>query len=236
MGKVTQIVTLRRPEAAAPAPARPPAPPPVPRPVSSGYSFFVGTMKIALPGIAIVLLLLIGIWPQLNKTDERFRLGLAEITPEDARDLRMIRPRYQGVDGRGQPFVITAESAIKKDPESEIVELDSPQADVTLEDGTWIALKADFGAYREKQQVVELIGGVNLFHDAGYEFQTRTARLNIQEGYAEGYTAVVGHGPFGEIRSQGFRILDKGRRVMFLGRTRLLLRQVGAMPDSVRFK
>ena len=236
MSKVTQLTTRRPPETATTAPPRPAPAPPAPPRAASGYSFFVGTMKIALPGIAVVLLLLVGVWPQLNKTDERFRLGLSDITPEDARDLRMIRPRYQGVDGRGQPFVITADSAIKKDPESEVVELDSPQADVTLEDGTWIALKADFGAYREKQQTVELVGGVNLFHDAGYEFQTRTARLNIQKGFAEGYTAVVGHGPFGEIRSQGFRILDKGKRVLFLGKTRLVLRQLGAGQDSVKFR
>jgi len=236
MAKVTQLRLARQIR------GREDDPTPVGRPLAPahrtaiGYSAFVWSMKIALPAVALLLILMVGVWPQLNRDDDRFQVGLAEISPEDARDLRMIRPRYQGIDARGQPFVITADSAIKKDPDDDLVELQSPQADVTLEDGTWIALKAELGAFREGLQLIELSGGVNVFHDDGYEFRTEHARVHIEKGYAEGYAPVVGHGPFGEIHSQGFQILDKGQRVVFLGKTNLVLRQVGDGADSVTFK
>lgn len=203
-------------------------PSPRPRPLaelaSSGYSAFVGAMKVALPAIAVGLILLVVAWPQFQLNDEGFRIGLANITPDDAQNLRMVHPRYQGIDKRGEPFTITANSAVKTKPTSDVVELEKPQADITLNRGNWVTLKADYGAYREQDQQLDLIGSVDLFHDDGYEFKTLSAHIDFVTNYAEGDDPVQGQGPAGDIRSQGFRIYDKGERVLFTGKTHLLLR------------
>jgi hypothetical protein len=34
---------------------------------------------------------------------------------------------------------------------------------------------------------------------------------------------VAGQGPFGQISSQGFMVLDKGSRVIFMGKTKLVI-------------
>jgi len=64
---------------------------------------------------------------------------------------------------------------------------------------------------------------VNLFHDRGYELRTAAADIFIKQGIARGNKPVLGHGPLGTIRSTGFRILDSGRRVLFTGKSRLIL-------------
>jgi len=191
---------------------------------SGNYTSFVGTMKIVLPAVAVGIILLVVAWPQFQSHDEGFRVGVSSITPEDAQNLRMVNPRYQGTDKRGEPFAVTAESAVKRSPQSDVVELNNPMADITVAQGSWIALKADYGVYREQDQQLDLVGKVDLYHDDGYEFETLAAHINMVNNTAEGDDPVHGQGPFGTIVSQGFRILDKGQRVIFTGKAHLLLR------------
>ena len=211
---------------------------PRPRPLSelatSSYSAFVGTMKVVLPAVAVGLILLVLAWPQFRAADQGFRVGISKIMSEDAQNLRMINPRYQGLDKKGEPFTITASIATKAKPSSDVVELEKPQADVTLTRGNWVTLRADFGTYREQDQLLDLIGAVDLFHDAGYEFRTLSAHANLANNTAEGSDPVHGQGPFGEIRSQGFRIYDKGDRVVFTGKAWLLLRPRAEPPTGGR--
>ena len=206
-------------------------------PSSRNYSSFVGTMKIVLPAIAVGIVLLVVAWPRFQTRDEGFHIGLSSITPEDVQNLRMVNPRYQGMDKRGEPFTVTADSAMKKNPQSDVVELDHPIADITITRGNWIALKAIYGVYREQDQQLDLIGKVDLYHDDGYEFQTLAAHVNMANNTAEGDDPVYGQGPFGTIESQGFRVFDKGARIVFTGQAHLLLRsheQGGSeMPDFV---
>jgi lipopolysaccharide export system protein LptC len=211
---------------------------PRPRPLaelaSSSYSAFVGAMKVVLPAIAVGLVLLVLAWPQFRSAEEGFHIGVANITPEDVQNLRMINPRYQGIDKKGEPFTITALWAIKAKPSSDVIELEKPQSDITLNHGNWVTLRADYGVYREQDQILDLIGGVDLFHDAGYEFRTLNAEANLATNTAEGDDPVHGQGPFGEIQSEGFRIYDKGDRVLFTGKAHLVLRPRAEPPTGAK--
>jgi lipopolysaccharide export system protein LptC len=101
--------------------------------------------------------------------------------------------------------------------------LKNPKADVTVSGGSWLALMSPTGQYNKKDQVLELSGGVNAFHDMGYEFRTRHAIVKFREGSAFGESAVHGQGPFGELQSEGFRVFERGANIIFTGRARLLL-------------
>jgi len=191
---------------------------------SSRYSSFVNAMKVVLPAVALGIILLVVAWPQFRAQKEGFHLGIANLSRNDVENLRMVHPRYQGLDKRGEPFTVTALTAIKRKPTSDVVELDTPQADITLNRGNWVTLKADFGAYREQDQQLDLIGKVSLYQDEGYEFHTLSARIDMANNTATGDDPVQGQGPFGDVTSQGFRILDKGARVIFTGKAHLTLR------------
>ncbi|MFI4987536.1 MAG: LPS export ABC transporter periplasmic protein LptC [Alphaproteobacteria bacterium] len=201
---------------------------PRPRPLaelaSRNHSSFVGLMKILLPAVAVGIVLLVVAWPQFQLRDEGFHIGLASITQEDVQNLRMLNPRYQGMDKRGEPFTVTARTAIKKNPQSDVVELDHPVADIMLNRGNWVALKGDFGVYREQDQQLDLIGTVQLYQDDGYEFETLAAHVNLADNTAEGDDPVHGQGPAGDIHSEGFRVYDKGQSILFTGRAHLILR------------
>src|SRR5262249_53812566 len=76
--------------------------------VAGPHSRRVAMLKRVLPATGVALLLLIAIWPRLTPLIERMRLVFPAIDLREARELRMIDPRYAGTDRQGRPFVVTA--------------------------------------------------------------------------------------------------------------------------------
>jgi lipopolysaccharide export system protein LptC len=187
------------------------------------YSRFVTLAKLLLPTVAVALIAAVFIWPQLQSREGGFNLGFAELKIGDAERLRMINPRYTGLDQNQLPYEVTAEVANQDSPKADDIQLEKPKADMTLSDGTWIAIEAPLGNYGQKSQLLDLSGGVNLFHDSGYEFNSPTARVDLANGLAEGHERIVGHGPFGDAEGEGFRLLDKGKTIIFTGKSKVVL-------------
>lgn len=199
-----------------------PRPPPRRR-VGARYSRFVGLMKLVLPALAGVLVLMIIVWPQFKEEPEGFKLAPSKGGLEATGEHKLVNARYAGTDRRDNPFTITAQTLAQRDSDAEMVELRRPTADIFLDAGSWVAVTAPMGTYRKNAQILRLTGGVDLFHDEGYEFHTQVAVVDLAAGIASGDQPVRGHGPFGMLQSSGFRILDGGQRVQFRGRSRLLL-------------
>lgn len=194
------------------------------RHLSTSHSRVVGLLKLVLPLIAGVLTLLVLVWPQIQPRPIGPESGPTAAALSDAASGRMASPRFTGVDEHGNPFMVSAASAKRAlGSETDLIDLDGPQADVLAEDGTWLAISAATGRYRESARVLELVGGVNLFHDKGYEILTERAEINIATGTATGDRAVRGHGPIGELAGEGFRLERDRERLFLTGRSRLVI-------------
>ncbi len=187
------------------------------------YSRFVSLMKIVLPATAVALASLVLFWPQLNPLDNRFRLKPVQVSIDDLENLRMVSPRFVGTDARNQPFAITADQATQEAGGSDSTALANPKGDLTLNNGSWIALTALEGQYHKQSRMLDLWDEVNVFHDAGYELKTRRAKADLGIGDVFGDDPVEGQGPDSQLRGQGFRIYDKGARIALNGRSRLVL-------------
>lgn len=187
-----------------------------------GYSRFVAWTKVVLPFIAISLIALVIIWPRL-KTDDTFRLSFASINITGKTTPGMDNARYVGTDENRKPYSVTADLARLIDSDAGTIALELPKADLTLEDGTWLVLTADTGLYRRDGATLDLKGGVNLFHDTGYEISTEALDVDLKAGGAQGGEPINGHGPFGELKAQGIKLIDKGQVIFFTGPAHLLL-------------
>lgn len=192
-------------------------------PASAARTNLVSTLRFVLPGVAALLIGAVVAWPHLQSTLGRLPLGFLTITRDEIDQQRMVNPRYIGVDDRNQPFTITASSATRADTKSNLVELDKPKADMALKDGHWVALTATTGTFSQDAQLIQLVDNVSLFHDMGYEFHTRSAYVDVKAGTAYGQEPIEGQGPLGTLKAQGFRIFDKGERVIFTGRAHLVV-------------
>lgn len=187
------------------------------------YSRFVAVTKLALPLMAAALLALVWAWPHLRATDLRFRIGLSDLATREGADPNMLNPRYVGTDNDRQPFALTSDVARVSAADRMKIDLEQPKGDMTLTDGTWLLLTAETGVYARADKTLDLAGAVNLFHDSGYEIRTDKAFVDLDRGAAEGRTPVRGQGPFGDLRSEGFRLVDKGKVIYFTGKAKLII-------------
>jgi len=187
-----------------------------------GYSRFVKLMKVLLPFFALGLIALVVAWPRL-KSDDTFRIGFASVDFTGNAEPGMDNARYVGTDENRQPYSVTADLARMVGDDNGIVDLELPKADLTLEDGTWLVLTANSGRYSRADASLDLVGGVNLYHDTGYEISTEKLRVDLNVGSAEGRTPLSGHGPFGELKAQGIKLIDKGRVIYFTGPAQVIL-------------
>ena len=194
-----------------------------PRSASGRYSRFVQWTKLGLATVALMLIALVGIWPQLRSRDGGLPLGISSGGREDAESLHMVNPRYTGLDENSLPFEVTADLASQESAKSDVITLDNPKADMAMKDGSWMAVSATSGVYGQKTQLLDLSGAVNLFHDSGYEFNSTSATIDLNTGAGEGQEPTIGHGPAGEIEGEGFRFTDKGKTILFTGKAKLIL-------------
>jgi lipopolysaccharide export system protein LptC len=188
-----------------------------------GYRAAMTLLKIALPAVAVALLVIVALWPQYLLVGGRFQLAADPSGENDLDRLSMVNPHFKGRDLSNRPFTVSAERAVQDAKDEELVLLAKPQAEITLENGAWVALKAEQGFYRRDLETLRLTGGVELFHDQGYEIHTPSAAIDLNGGTAEGHERVDAQGPFGALTSQGFRVAERGDVVEFTGKSRLVL-------------
>ena len=191
------------------------------------HSRRVGILRVALPATALVLLVLLGLWPQLRGSDDRFQVGFANLKPDAVENLSMVNARYQGIDKRNNPFAVTADKGTEEDPKNGVVVLDNPKADFVTQSGAGVYIEARLGTYYQHEQWLDLEGDVNLYHDQGYELHTQRARINLKDSSAEGHDLVTGKGPQGRLDGKGFRITDEGRKIVVTGQSGMTLKKAG---------
>jgi len=190
----------------------------------TGYSRFVGLMKLALPATAVALLGLLVVWPKLAPQDKEFQVAFANFKAQGIDTQSMVNPRYFGTDDKNQPFTVTAEVGTQVDQELQAVSLDKPVADLTKRGGGGMVINSDLGVFQQKENTLELYGHVDLYQDKGYEVHSDSAHIDIgtRDGFGEEPTH--GLGPAGVIDGEGFRVWDGGSRIMFTGKAKAVLK------------
>ena len=203
-----------------------------PRRHNARYSRLVSLLRYLLPILAIGLLALVAIWPQIHRGVDGFRLQTLKLDPSEVSTLRMSNARYQGVDERNRPYVLDADGAVQNPRDKNFVALEGPRANLTLENGAHVSIAAETGVYDGGGQTLDLMGTVRVRRDDGYVFETELARVNLKTGVVDGNDPVRGHGPGGTVEAEGFRVLQKGEMVEFKGKSRVLLPQGTQVPKA----
>lgn len=186
------------------------------------YTRFVLLGKRALWVMALLLAVTLIAVAWLNSGEGGARIVLASRDKDEGQAAALMsKPRYQGLDAKNQPFNILAERAVQRDMNT--VELQQVSADLSTNDGRWLALTATGALYRTEAKLLDLSGGVSLFYDEGYEFRTDRVRLDVGAGTAEGEVPVEGQGPAGTLKADRFKVLDRGAILQFNGNVKVTL-------------
>lgn len=178
--------------------------------------------KWLLPLAGVGLLVGIAVWPELDRMEDRARVSFRRVIQTAPDAVRVIDPRYQGLDEESRPFTVTAATATQTE-DADIVDLERPRADILLTDGSWILLESATGRFDKGRHLLDLAGEVTLWQDGGNLLVTAEAQIQLQDGSASGDKPVAAQGPFGTLTSEGFRLTDRGQVVIFTGHARAVL-------------
>ena len=119
-------------------------------------------------------------------------------------DLTMVKPRPAGADTKGNPFVITADSAVQDAHNPKKASLKNMEADLSVDRGNWINARARTGMVDMNTGALELRGGIAVFTATGYELHTNSACANLKQSMIHGHEPVTGQGPQGTLRADEF--------------------------------
>jgi lipopolysaccharide export system protein LptC len=178
------------------------------------YSRFVTLMKrlLSLGAFLIIAAVLAFFFVQRMPRQLQMsyeRLGRIE------NDLTMVKPRLTGADAKGNPFVITADSAVQDAGNAKKASLKNLQADLTLDKQNWVTARARMGMVDMAAGQLELSGGIDVFTATGYELHSRSASANLKQSIIHGHEPVTGQGPQGRLRADEFHA-DRATNILTL--------------------
>lgn len=161
----------------------------------SSHDRVIGALRIALPVLIGVLAAFLVMMPLAGSGDVSFLLDKNKVEVAKER-LRIQSATYRGEDGKGQPFQLTAGSAVQKSSAEPIVQISRLAAQIGLADGP-ANLVADHGRYDMDSQQVMVDGPLRFTATGGYQLDTKDATVDLKTRRMRSGGAVTGSVPQG---------------------------------------
>lgn len=180
---------------------------------------FVGTVKIAFPLLAALLLATIVVWPLTSAREFSFLLAKDKVAMSKER-LRTDTAVYRGETANGQPFIIRAAGAVQRSSAVPVIELKALSADVQLDDGP-ARVTAPGGRYEIDHDLLVIAGPVMMHSAAGYSANGADVRVSLLDRTVVTDRPVTGTVPLGTFSANSMRADIGGKRVMLGGGTHL---------------
>lgn len=156
----------------------------------SAHDRIVATANWVLPVLIGVLSAFLVMAPLTSGGDVSFVLDKNKVEVAKER-LKIQAARYRGADGKGQPFELTAGSAIQKSSAEPIVQLQQLAANIQLSDGP-ASLVADRGRYNMDNDQVKVDGPISFHGPDGYTLDTKDALVDLKTRRMQSGGAVTG--------------------------------------------
>ena len=186
-------------------------------------SRLIKRLRLILPALGLLLVAIFFFNTQSNKPDDAFLKDFEDISA-DAGEKRMANPRFAGVDDKGKPFEITAESAMQTSEDRNFVELELPRA-VQGDGDASTVVTADKGLYQSEANLLELTDNVTLSHDIGadtYVLRAPAATISIKDEVVTSNNGVDGESSDGSaLRADSMKSYNAEGRVVFEGNVRM---------------
>ncbi|MGE4313567.1 MAG: LPS export ABC transporter periplasmic protein LptC [Pseudobdellovibrionaceae bacterium] len=197
---------------------------------SQRRSKIVRLMRLGFPVLAVILLFAVLIFND-RRIDTEIR-NIKEVVPKTMGKNELVNPRFESQDEKAQPYVITAERAFQADTNMDEIRLEKPTADMTMNDGTWVAIKSIDGLFDQKNQLLDLKGNVRMYHDSGYLMTTKAMLLDIRNKTADSDTPVTVKGPAADLTAQGLSADGQSAILIFKGPAHLTLHSISGTSEN----
>lgn len=192
----------------------------------------VGSAKIGLPLFAIGVL---GALFVFNGARYDTRIEFDGVDPASLSEgLRILNPRFSGSTAKGEPFTVSAASALPDGPRPQRIELSDARGEIALADGRSVTAAAAAGLLLPKANEVRLSGGVRIETSDGYRLEAPEAALLADADMVTATGGVVVEGPLGRISAGRLRAVraegGEGAYIWFEERVKVRIER----PDAGR--
>ena len=187
------------------------------------YSKFIKTIKFIFLGISILMLVLIVI----NNRQSQIKIVGDKFSYTDKIDSSinqvLVKPVFIGLNKKEQPFKVTATKATRFKEESNTFYLENPIGEILIDNDKYY-LSGNSGIYDKNIQELKINGDVKFNNNLDLKFSTTEVFFDFKEQVLFGEKAVSGYKNNSKIDSQGIKILNKENKIIFKGKTKLLLK------------
>lgn len=185
----------------------------------SAHDHLVAVLRVVLPSTVGVVAALMVFLPLTSGGDISFILDKNKVEVSKER-LKVESASYRGQDNKGQPFVLTAQSALQKSAADPFIDMQRLMAKMRLPDGI-ATLTAPSGRFNPVDQQVDVAGPISFAGPNGYSLQSTMATVDLKKKTMQGKGGVSGTVPQGTFTADGMSADLDGRVVRLDGRARL---------------
>jgi lipopolysaccharide export system protein LptC len=190
---------------------------------SQRYTRFVNVMKRMLLLAALALIGAVVAYSMQPRRQDRVAMTFQKLGIVN-NDLAMVKPRLTGLDASGNPYVVTAETAIQDAKNTRRALLINVDADLTqTAKGNWFSLSAPRGLLDDDAHTLVLQGPISVFSDDGNEVHTMAANIDLKNGIVRGSRMIMGQGPSGTMRADRFWLNRETHLVFLNGNVRMMI-------------
>lgn len=180
---------------------------------------FVRFARVGLPMAAGVLVAVLAMAPLSNGKDISFLLDKNKVDTATER-MRAEAAEYRGQDNDGQPFSLSAGSAVQPTSADTVVRMRDLAARIRLDDGP-ATMAAGRGRYDMAAERVAIDGPLTITAADGYRLETRDVTVDMKTRTLGSGGAVDGRMPLGTFSAGRIRADLPSRHVVLDGGVRL---------------
>ena len=123
-----------------------------------GYTRFVKSMRYVLPIIAVILMVIVITWPDMdNKIIIVEKSQLIPTSESEIGENELLNPNFETTDAQNNPVRVTADRALQNQENPNLIRLENPNADLQMKDGSPIHIEAKQGTYEQESEKLFLI-------------------------------------------------------------------------------
>lgn len=194
------------------------------------HSGLVRFLKIALPVLAVVIIVLIA-GALIARQFLLPNIDIGNIRMDDGK-LVMENPNLNGVDQNQRPYSLRADRAIQDASNPSVVELQKISATLPMEQNISADILAGNGVYDADAKTLVLKENIRVETSDGMSIQMLGADVDIQNGTLVTSSPIVASSPQADISSNSMAVEDGGKRLVFEGGVKLTLRPKNLNKDD----
>lgn len=185
----------------------------------SKHTKMVRMSKLLLPAIAASIIGLLLIIPNLKEAVNELAFDITKPKLGELEKLHVENTVFYITDADNKVSNFYTSGVDETSPGSKLIRLTQPEGTINAKNNTWVNIKSGEGYYNQNINLLDLVDKTKVFFSEGMNIETEKVSFDFSKAFGYSNTPVIGHGIFGELRSEGLEFYTKTKVIILKGKT-----------------